>query len=402
MTFDTLLTNATVATMDDAGYGLIKNASIGINDGIISYVGPDDGSASAQHSRDLAGKLVTPALIDCHTHLLFGGDRISEFEQRLGGATYEELSAAGGGIVSTVSATRRSSDDELTQGALTRLRWLLENGTGTVEIKSGYGLTTEHELRMLRLARQVSEQTPVRITTSLLAAHAIPPETDPDDYITQVCHEIIPQAASEGLADCVDAFLETIAFTPTQIRRVFDAAVDAGLPVRLHADQLSDGGGAALAAEYGALSADHLEHASEAGIAAMAEAGTVGVVIPGASVFLNEATRPPITAMRRHGLATAVSTDLNPGTSPLASLQAAMWLAAAKFRMTPAETLAGTTRHAAAALGLSDTGIISVGMRADVTLWDATDPAALTYWSGAPLCQTVWLEGIPVFDRSAP
>ena len=400
MTFNTLLTNATVATMDGDGYGLIEEATIGITDGTISYVGPNDATVTSDDTRDIGGQLITPALIDCHTHLLFGGDRISEFEQRLGGATYEELSAAGGGIRSTVFATRQASGDELTESALERLAWLLQSGTGTVEIKSGYGLNTEHELRMLRIARHVAERTPIRITTSLLAAHAIPPETDPDRYISQVCEEIIPQAAAEGLADCVDAFLETIAFTPAQIRRVFEAALDASLPVRLHADQLSDGGGAALAAEYGALSADHLEHASDAGIAAMAEAGTVGVVIPGASVFLNEAARPPIAAMRKHGLRIAVSTDLNPGTSPLGSLQGAMWLAAARFRMTPTETLAGTTRHAAAALGLSDIGVIRQGMRADLTLWNATDPAALTYWAGTPLTEAVWLGGQLAFDRS--
>jgi len=345
--------------------------------------------------------LLTPALIDCHTHLIYGGDRVSEFEQRLGGASYEDLALSGGGIVSTVRATRSAPDDQLFELGMERLTWLLHSGVGTVEIKSGYGLTVESELRMLRVARRLGEASPIRVTTSLLAAHAVPPDREADDYIDEICQEIIPAAAAEGLADSVDAFCETIAFSPDQVRRVFQAARTAGLPVRLHADQLSDSGGAALAAEFGALSADHLEHASTAGIGAMAQAGTVAVVIPGASAFLNEATAPPIQAMRDHGVAIAVSTDLNPGTSPLASLQAAMWLGAARFRMTPEETLAGTTRHAAAALGMADTGTIRVGMRADLAHWNATHPAALSYWAGAPLCKSVWTSGRLAFDRRA-
>lgn len=397
-TCDLLLHNATVATMDGPDYGLLQEGSVGITAGIITHLGAR-GDLSGIVERDLDARLLTPALVDCHTHLVYAGDRVTEFERRLGGASYEDLALSGGGIMSTVRTTRAAQDDDLFDLGMQRLSWLLQSGVGTVEIKSGYGLTVESELRMLRVARQLGEASSIRVTTSLLAAHAVPPGWDADTYVDDICQEVIRAAADEGLADSVDAFCETIAFSPAQVRRVFEAARAIGLPVRLHADQLSDNGGAALAAEFRALSADHLEHASVAGIEAMAQAGTVAVVIPGASAFLNEATSPPIQAMRDAGVAIAVSTDLNPGTSPLASLQAAMWLGAARFRMTPEETLAGTTRHAAAALGLADTGVIRVGMRADLAHWNVTHPAALSYWSGAPLCQSVWSAGEIAFDR---
>lgn len=397
MRHDLLLANATVATMTPGGvpYGLLTGTSIGVTAGMISYVGPASSRPSATTVRDVGDRLITPALIDCHTHAVFGGTRISEFEERLGGKSYAALAAQGGGILATVRATRAASDDELVEEAARRLRWLLRSGVGTVEIKSGYGLTASDELRMLRAARKLGAIGPQRILTSLLAAHAVPPEfrTNPNAYISQICQEILPAARAEGLVDSVDAFAETIAFNAEQVREVFSAARSVGLSVRLHADQLTDGHGAALAAEFGALSADHLEHASEAGLEAMAAAGTVAVVIPGASVFLDETAKPNIRAMRDLGVRMAVSTDMNPGTSPLASLQAAMWLATARFRLTPEEALAGTTRNAAAALGLSDTGVIEVGLRADLAQWATVDPAALSYWMGAPLCEAVWIGG---------
>ena len=404
-TVDTLIVDGIVATLQSgpagsAPYGLLSDAVIGITDERISYVGPE-ADVDAKQRWSVGGRLVTPALIDCHTHLVFGGERITEFERRLGGATYEEIASAGGGILSTVAATRAASDDELFDSGARHIRWLLQSGVGTVEIKSGYGLDAHHELRMLRVARRLGNAYPVRIVTSLLAAHAIPPEhrADPDRYISSICNDMIPAAAEEGLADAVDAFSERIAFTPAQVRRVFDAARDANLAVRLHADQLSDSGGAALAAEYGALSADHLEHASDAGVEALATAGTVAVLIPGASSFLNEEARPPIAKMRRAGVRIAVSTDLNPGTAPFGSLQGTMALASARFRLTPEETLAGTTRHAAAALGLRDTGTLEPGMRADLAVWDVKSPAALSYWSGAPLCTEVWIDGVIRYER---
>lgn len=395
MIYDVLFTNATAATMAGPGYGIIPFATIGVTGQTITYFGPADPNHTAPTVIDVDGALVTPALIDCHTHLVFGGDRISEFEQRLGGATYAELAQAGSGIMSTVRSTRQTEDAELLEQARRRVRQLVASGVGTIEIKSGYGLDHDTELRMLRVARQL-EVEGVRIRTSLLAAHAVPTDQDADEYITDVCERTIPAAAEEGLADAVDAFGETIAFTPAQVGRVFEAAKQAGLPVRLHADQLSDQGGASLAARSEALSADHLEHASATGIQAMADAGTVAVVIPGASMFLNESTVPPIEAIRSSGCRLAVSTDLNPGTSPVASLQLAMWMACARFRITPLEALQGTTVHAAAALGLDDTGIIASGKRADLTIWDTNDPAALSYWAGRNLSRSVWVGGKPV------
>ena len=326
---------------------------------------------------------------------MFGGDRISDFRRRLEGATYEEIARADGGIVSTVRATRAANDDELFETANQRVRWLMRSGVATIEIKSGYGLDLETELRMLRVARQIGKEMSVRVTTSLLAAHAIPREhaDSPDLYIDQVCHEIIPAAAEEGVADVVDAFCEGIAFTPEQVARVFAAAADVGLPVRLHADQLSDLSGAALAADHNALSADHLEHASSSGIRRLAETGTVAVLIPGAATFLDEDHKPPVVAMREAGVRMAVASDLNPGTAPLASMQLAMALACSRFKLTPIEALRGATTNAAAALGADDTGRIGVGLPADLALWNVSTPAELCYWFGAELLDELWIGG---------
>lgn len=393
---DKLIVGAQVVTLGVAGdYGLLNEGVVGIADGRIAYVGPPSDQIDAGEIVDGAGKLLTPALVDCHTHLVFGGQRIVDFEKRLQGSTYAEIAQSGGGIKSTVAATRQTSEDELYELAIPRVRWLMASGVATVEIKSGYGLDLDTELRMLRVARRLAADLPVTVVTSLLAAHAVPEEytSDPDAYVDLICDEVIPAVAAEDLADSVDAFCETIAFSPVQVRRVFDAAAAAGLPVRLHADQLSDLGGAALAAEYGSLSADHLEHASTEGLARLAEAGTVAVLIPGASTFLDEARRPPIAAMRETGVRMAVATDLNPGSAPLGSMQLAMALACTRFGLTPAEALHGASRHAATALGLADRGQIARGMRADLALWDVADAAALAYWFGAPLLAQLWIAG---------
>lgn len=393
---DAVITGARIATLDtQTGYGLIEDGAIGLTAGAVAYVGSSREAPHGRRTFDVNGSLVTPALVDCHTHLVFAGDRLGDFEARLAGSSYAEIAGSGGGITRTMAATRLASEDELYDLAAPRVRWLMDSGVATVEVKSGYGLETETELRMLRVARRLGAELPVTIRTSLLAAHAVPPEfaDDPDGYVDIVCRDVIPTAAAEGLADAVDAFCEAIAFSPDQVIRIFAAADDAGLPVRLHADQLSDLGGASLAAEHSALSADHLEHANPAGIAAMADAGTVAVLIPGAATFLDEAKRPPLGEIRRAGVPIAVATDLNPGTAPLGSLQIAMALAASRFGLTPAEALAGATRHAAAALGLQDRGVIEVGARADIALWNLTDPAGLSYWFGAPLLRQLWIDG---------
>ena len=396
LTVDTLIVGARIATMGVAAdFGLVDDALIGLQGDEIVYVGRATPDIQAKQVVEAAGRLVTPALVDCHTHLVFAGERIGDFERRLGGSTYAEIAASGGGIRSTVTATRAATESDLFDLARARVDWLLSSGVGTIEIKSGYGLDAATELRMLRVARRLDSETPATVRTSLLGAHAVPAEfaDDPDAYVDLICEEMIPVIAAEGLADAVDAFCESIAFTPQQVRKVFAAAHDAGLPVRLHADQLSDLGGAGLAAEYGALSADHLEHASSHGLAAMAEAGVIGVLIPGAATFLDEAQRPPVAAMRAVGLRIAVATDLNPGSAPLGSMQLAMALAATRFGLTPAESLHAATRNAAAALGLDDRGEITTGKRADLAMWNLDDPAALSYWFGAPLLAQLWLGG---------
>lgn len=388
--FDRLLCGLRAATLaDDTGYGLIEDAAIGIRDGRIAYIGPQAGLTAEQRrdAREIElfdNALATPALIDCHTHLVFGGNRAREFEMRLNGASYTEIAQAGGGILSTVRATREATEEQLLTAALPRARALMRDGVATIEIKSGYGLEIDTELRMLRVARRLGEVLGISVRTTLLAAHALPPEYAgrADDYIRHVCTAILPAAHNEGLVDAVDAFCEGIGFSPEQTRRVFDAATALGLPVKLHADQLSNLGGAALVADYGGLSADHIEFTDEAAVARMAERGTVAVLLPGAFLCLRETQLPPIDALRRHRVPMAVSTDLNPGTSPLMSLRLAMNLACTLFRLTPEEALRGATVNAAKALGLADRGRLVEGMRADIAVWGVTEPAELSYWMG--------------------
>jgi len=398
-TFDLLITGVHLATMTgDSPYGLIRDGAVGIRGAAIAWVGrardlPRD--ASAQQSLDAGGAWATPGLIDCHTHLVYAGNRVDEFEARLNGATYTEIAEAGGGIKSTVRATRASSDDELVAQSKPRLAALAAEGVTTVEVKSGYGLDTTNELRQLRAARRVAAAIGVDVRTTLLAAHALPPEFAgrADDYIDLVCGEIIPAAASQRVADAVDAFCDTIGFTAAQTRRVFEAARRHGLPVKLHADQLSDTGGAALAAEFGALSADHIEYTSDAGVEAMARAGTVAVLLPGAFYALRETRLPPIAALRAQGVPMAIASDCNPGTSPATSLPLMLNMACTLFRLTPAEALAGVTRHAARALGCADRGTIAVGQRADIALWDILLPAELCYRIGGNVCRGIIRNG---------
>ncbi|HEX8469678.1 MAG TPA: imidazolonepropionase [Brevundimonas sp.] len=400
---DLLLVDCQVAAMTEHGaaYGAIEDAAILIRDGAIVWVGSraDLPDHEATQTDRLDGRWVTPGLIDCHTHLVFGGDRSGEFEQRLEGATYEDIARSGGGIVSSVKATRAASEDELYASALTRLAGLKATGVTTVEIKSGYGLNRDSELKMLRVARRIGREAGVRVRTSYLGLHAVPPEfrgTDADRaaYVDLAIDDILPAANAEGLVDAVDAYCEPIAFSGDEVSRLFEKARSLGLPVRLHADQLSDGGGAALAARHNALSADHIEHASAAGIAAMGEAGVVAVLLPGAYLMLRETTAPPIALLRAHGVAMAVATDCNPGTSPVASMTAAITLACVQFRLTPEEALAGATRHAAKALGLSDQiGTVEVSKRADLAVWDIVRPGELAYWLGKPLLAKRYVNG---------
>jgi imidazolonepropionase len=390
MRVDTLWTGARLATMqhagEPAGLGVTDDGAVAALHGQIVYAGPRADMPACDAAERIAcdGRLITPGLIDCHTHLVYGGSRAHEFERRLEGASYEEIARAGGGIVSTVAATRAADEASLLAQALPRLDALLAEGVTTLEIKSGYGLDAATEARQLAVARRLGECRDVRIATSFLGAHALPPGiSDKDAYIDRVCDQMLPQIAAAGLADAVDGFCEGIAFTPRQMARVFDAARRLGLPVKLHADQLSDLGGAALAAENGALSADHLEYASEAGIAAMARAGTVAVLLPGAAYFIRETKSPPVALFRQYGVPIAVATDCNPGTSPLTSLLLAMNMAATLFRLTVAECLAGVTRHAARALGLHDQiGTLEPGKRCDLAIWDLERPAELVYRIG--------------------
>jgi imidazolonepropionase len=402
MKADRLITDCHVATMvqDGAAYGAIADAAILIGDGRIIWVGPraDLPAHEVAHTDRLDGRWVTPGLIDCHTHLVFGGDRSGEFEQRLNGATYEEIARAGGGIVSSMTATRAASEDALYASALSRLEGLKATGVTTVEIKSGYGLDRDAELKMLRVARCIGRDAGIRVRTSYLGLHAVPPEhrADRSAYVDLAIDDILPAAHAEGLVDAVDAYCEPIAFSDAEVSRLFEKARGLGVPVKLHADQLSDGGGAALAARYGALSADHIEHSSEAGIRAMAEAGVVAVLLPGAYLMLRETTPPPVEALRRHGVAMAVATDCNPGTSPVASMTAALTLACVQFRLTPEEALTGATRHAAQALGLGDEiGTLEVGKAADLAVWDIIRPAELCYWLGKPILNVRYVAGVP-------
>ncbi len=405
---DLLIRNVHVATMADTGepYGAVRDGLVAVADGRIVWVGPEGAAppevvARARRTVDGEGGWVTPGLIDCHTHLVFAGTRANEFEMRLRGMTYEEMARAGGGIRSTVAATHGASPEELYEASGARLQSLAAHGVTTVEIKSGYGLDVDAELRMLRVARALGERLPVRVSRTLLAAHALPREYAGrrEAYLDVVCHEMIPRAAATGLAHAVDAFCEGIAFTPLECARVFDAAAAHGLPVRLHADQLSALGGAELAAHYLARSADHLEYASEAGCRALAVAGTTAVLLPGAFYFLNETRRPPVEALRRHGVPIAVATDLNPGSSPVTSPLLAMNMACVLFGLTPEEALAGMTRHAAPVLGLEgEVGVVAPGMGADLVLWDVDHPAEIVYWVGANPCRAV-VRGGAVFGR---
>lgn len=400
--WDHLLIGGHAATLrkDAQAYGAVRDAAIGLEAGRIAWIGPradlpGPPRALARGVRELDGAWVTPGLIDAHTHLVFGGDRAGEWEARLNGASYEDIARGGGGILSTVRATRAASEDALVASAQRRLHALMRQGVTTVEVKSGYGLDRDSELKMLRAAGRLDG---ARVRRTLLAAHAVPPEYRDNRaaYVDLICDDIIPAAAAEGLADAVDAYCETIGFTPAEVARVFEAAAVHGLRVKLHAEQLSDQDGAALAARFGALSADHLEHLSAEGVAAMAAAGVAAVLLPGAYYFLRDATPPPVAALRQAGVAMALATDCNPGTSPLTSPLLAMNLACTLFRLTPEEALAGFTRNAARALGLQDEiGTLEVGKAADLAVWRIDEPAELAYWLGADLLAGRWRAGRP-------
>jgi len=404
--WDDLWTGANLATMakpgaaEGAPYGAVEDGVIAVQDGRIAWVGPAAELPGAPESlaervHDAAKAWITPGLIDCHTHLVYGGDRAREFELRLTGASYEEIARAGGGIRSTVEQTRAASEEELYVQALPRLRDLQAEGVTTIEIKSGYGLTLEHELKMLRVARRLGEDPAVTVLTTFLGAHALPPEFDrrPEDYIDAVI-AMLPEVAASGLADAVDAFCERIAFYPEQVARVFEAALAAGLPVKLHADQLSDLKGAALAARFGALSADHLEYTGEDGVKAMALKGSVAVLLPGAFYVLRETKLPPVEALREAGVPIALASDNNPGSSPITSLLLMLSMGCTLFRLTPEEALAGITRNGARALGLQEThGTLEVGKAADFVLWDIAQPAELAYRIGHNPCRQVVKDG---------
>lgn len=381
-----LLTNATIATMQGPDpYGLLRDAAVWVDQGQVVWVGPmADVPAGAGPAEDMQGRLITPALIDCHTHIVHGGNRAGEFEMRLNGASYEEVARAGGGIVSTVKATRAASEDDLLQGALRFADALIAEGVSVIEVKSGYGLDIETELKMLRAARAIEAARPVRVKTSFLGAHAVPAEYAgrSADYIVEVCLPALDAAHAEGLVDAVDGFCEGIAFSVAEIEPVFKRAKELGLPVKLHAEQLSHIGGTQLAARYGAVSADHVEYATDADAQALAAAGSVAVILPGAFYTIREEQAPPIEAFRKHAVPMALATDCNPGSSPLASLLLTMNMGCSLFRMTPEEALAGVTCHAATALGLDDTGVIAPGKRADLAVWDVAEPAELAYRIG--------------------
>ena len=393
---DTQWTNARLATMAGGGLGLVEDGTIAAHEGRILYAGPTAAAPplTADKTIDCEGRWITPGLIDCHTHLIYAGDRAHEFELRLAGASYEEIARAGGGIVSTVHATRSASEDQLVSETLPRLDALLAEGVTTIEVKSGYGLTIDDETKMLKAAGRLAERRNVRVVRSFLGAHALPPEfaDDAEAYITLVSEVMMPKLAEAGLVDAVDGFCEGIGFSPTQTERVFAAAAALGLPVKLHAEQLSNLHGAELAARCGALSADHLEHLDEAGVAAMAKAGTVATLLPGAFYFVRESKLPPIEALRAAGVPIAIATDCNPGTSPLTSLLLAMNMAATLFRLTVEECLLGVTRNAARALGLlQEIGTLEAGKACDLAIWDVGRPAELVYRMGFnPLHARVW------------
>ena len=397
----TLWQHCHVATMANGKYSIIEDAAMVTAGSLIEWVGTRSQAPTADYAQvhDLQGAWVTPGLIDCHTHTVFGGNRSGEFEQRLEGVSYAEIAAKGGGIASTVRATRAASEDELFSSAEKRLRSLLRDGVTTVEIKSGYGLDLANERKMLRVARRLGEALPVSVRATCLAAHALPPEYKDraDDYIEHICSQMLPALAAEGLVDAVDAFCEYLAFSPEQVERVFKVAQQLGLPVKLHAEQLSSLHGSSLAARYHALSADHLEFMTEEDAIAMAAAGTVAVLLPGAFYFLRETQLPPMEALRKHGVKIAIASDLNPGTSPALSVRLMLNMACTLFRMTPEEALAGATQHAATALGLGDThGSLEVGKVADFVAWQIDRPADLAYWLGGELDKRVVRHGADV------
>ncbi|EFW82338.1 Imidazolonepropionase [Pseudomonas savastanoi pv. glycinea] len=395
----TLWKHCHIASMAHGKYSIIENAAIVTSGALIEWIGPETELAEPEHDNciDLGGAWVTPGLIDCHTHTVFGGNRSGEFEQRLQGVSYAEIAAAGGGIASTVRATRAASEDELYASAERRLRHLLKDGVTTVEMKSGYGLDLENERKILRVIRRLGNTQPVTVRATCLAAHALPPEyaDRAADYINHICNDMLPALAAEGLVDAVDAFCEYLAFSPAQVEQVFISAGQLALPVKLHAEQLSSLGGSSLAARYKALSADHLEFMTEDDAVAMAVAGTVAVLLPGAFYFLRETQLPPMEALRKHGVPIAISTDLNPGTSPGLSLRLMLNMACTLFRMTPEEALAGVTFNAAKALGMSAThGSLEVGKVADFVAWDIERPADLAYWLGGDLDKRIVRHGV--------
>ncbi|AVI87145.1 imidazolonepropionase [Pseudomonas syringae pv. tomato] len=395
----TLWKHCHIASMAHGKYSIIENAAIVTSGALIEWIGPQADLIEPEHDNciDLGGAWVTPGLIDCHTHTVFGGNRSGEFEQRLQGVSYAEIAAAGGGIASTVRATRAASEDELYASAERRLRHLLKDGVTTVEMKSGYGLDLENERKILRVIRRLGNTQPVTVRATCLAAHALPPEyaDRADDFINHICNEMLPALAAEGLVDAVDAFCEYLAFSPEQVERVFITAGQLALPVKLHAEQLSSLGGSSLAARYNALSADHLEFMSEDDAVAMAAAGTVAVLLPGAFYFLRETQLPPMDALRKHGVPIAISTDLNPGTSPGLTLRLMLNMACTLFRMTPEEALAGVTFNAAKALGMSAThGSLEVGKVADFVAWNIERPADLAYWLGGDLDKRIVRHGV--------
>ena len=395
--WDGLIVGAGLATLDGEAYGAIEDGAVAWSDGVLTFVGrrdelPGEAASLADEVIEARG-WITPGLVDCHTHAVFAGDRAVEFEMRLGGASYEAIARAGGGILATVRAVRAADEDALFEASRPRVEALMRDGVTTLEIKSGYGLDFENERKMLRVARRFGGDG-LTVRTTYLAAHALPPEYAgrPDDYIDAAI-DWLPPLYAEGLVDAVDAFCEGIGFSPSQTRRLFDRARALGLPVKLHADQLSDLGGAAIAAEFGGLSADHVEHTSAAGVAAMAAAGTVAVLLPGAFHVLRETRLPPLELFRAHGVPMAIATDCNPGTSPLLSLRQAMQLACTHFRLTPEDALRGATMHAARAVGLADRGLLRVGLRADLALWRVRHPAELCYWLGGDLLDASWVAG---------
>ncbi|MGB0859529.1 MAG: imidazolonepropionase [Pseudoalteromonas spongiae] len=400
--FDLVITNVHIATMDSAiddTYGTVLNAALGIKNGKIAWCGnaadfPEFDSLQTPVVNG-HGKWITPSFIDCHTHIVCAGNRANEFEMRLNGASYQEIAAQGGGIISTVKATREADHEALFVSAKDRLNALLNEGVTTVEIKSGYGLDLDSEIKMLEVAEQLNQHHPIDVQKTFLGAHALPPEykDKADDYITLVCDEMMPKVAELNLADAVDAFCEGVGFSNEQTRRVFDAAKKHNLPVKLHAEQLSNLQGAQLVAEYNGLSADHIEFLDEAGVVAMAQANTVAVLLPGAFYFLRETQLPPIELLRKHKVAMAIATDFNPGTSPICSVQLMLNMACTLFRLTPAESLAGVTVNAARALGLTDRGVIKVGLNADFVLWDIDSPAQLSYQYGVNPLKGLWKDG---------